>query len=95
MNNGLQGRYQSQLETWNRARTIAAEMRDAFFNSGSINEVLGRHGVTVPNLGEIKNALFSMAASSGRELVDPVAHLLYEVLPESSEMNNQRQRVSV
>lgn len=83
MNNGLQGRYQEQLEQWNEARLIAAEALYAYKNGGSIQDVLDDFdlGSMIQN---IKQELMKFL-SSGTEHVNEVARTIYYEVTDHSE----------
>lgn len=64
----------AQLEAWNNARQFAAELVEAFYESG-LSDVLSRWEETVsfPSLSEIKTLLNQVVFMNGDDTIDTIA----------------------
>ena len=74
MRNGLDGRYGVGLESWNNARSLAADLIECFYGSNrSFSEVLEEYDFSFPSLSEIKQATNEVVFAKGREKIDTLA----------------------
>lgn len=74
MRNGLDGRYGVGLESWNQARSLAADLIEAFYGSNkSFSAVLEEYDYSFPSLSEIKQAVNEVVFHKGRDKIDVLA----------------------
>lgn len=79
MNNGLNGRYLSQLEKWNQARSLAAKLIKAFYDSNLSEAVKDVDTVfVIPPVSELKSNLMEIVFINQETAVDNVARSIMQ-----------------
>jgi hypothetical protein len=74
MRNGLNGRYGRGLESWNKARSLAADLIGVFYGSNkSFSTVLTEYDFDFPEISEVKQAVNEVLFHSGRDKIDTLA----------------------
>jgi len=77
MRNGLDGRYGIGLASWNKARSLAADLIEAFYGSNkSFSDVLVEYDFEFPSLSEVKAAVNAVVFKTGRGKIDTLARLI-------------------
>jgi hypothetical protein len=79
MDNGLRGRYLEQLEAWNNARQLAAEIVAAYGSSnrtiGHVLDEWGFQGIgsAIPSISQIKKLMSEVVFLDGHSTIDKLA----------------------
>lgn len=74
MRSGLEGRYGTGLESWNNARSLAADLIECFYGSNKpMSEILQEYNFKFPSLSEVKKAVNEVVFHTGRDKIDTLA----------------------
>lgn len=79
MDNGLNGRYSSQLEKWNKARKAASRIVEAFYDETLAAAVaIWEEEFTLPSVQEVKSTVNKVVFLSSDAQVNKVARAILE-----------------
>lgn len=77
MRSGLEGRYLSGLESWNTARSLAADLIECFYGSNKpMSEIIVKYDFEFPSLSEVKAAVNAVVFKTGRGKIDTLARII-------------------
>lgn len=77
MRSGLEGRYLSGPQSWNKARSLAADLIEAFYGSNSsFSDILVEYDFEFPELSDVKAAVNAVVFKTGRGKIDTLARLI-------------------